>query len=331
MRHNNFIYIILGAAAGLLSPACTKTVISDDAGTSADAISFRESMSDMASKSLITDAGLTDETIVVNDLHMIDGASAPDLYIDKAGYRYSSGEWQPVSGEDYYWTKTGVHYFAAHIDGQGATFRDNNGTDRSGDAISWSGELSIANQPDVLYAFAERDVETAADPTAPVELNFSHAFAAVRINITNVNRNDLRISSCEFDGISVRGDFSATRDGNVAYDLDDAKTNKYRRTDMNASIDRGASLNPYSNTGSIGSDGSILVWPQDVDEDTVFNISYSDSGTGTTTAEVRLDSNNISSWYPGRCYVYNINMSDDKINITVEIEPWVINDVIIGK
>ena len=102
MRHNNFIYIILGAAAGLLSPACTKIVISDDAGTSADAISFRESMSDMASKSLITDAGLTDKTIVVNDLHVIDGASSPDLYMDGVSYGYISGEWQPLSGKEYY-------------------------------------------------------------------------------------------------------------------------------------------------------------------------------------------------------------------------------------
>lgn len=329
MRHNNFIYIILGAAAGLLSPACTKTVISDDAGTSADAISFRESMSDMASKSLITDAGLTDETIVVNDLHMIDGASAPDLYIDKAGYRYSSGEWQPVSGEDYYWTKTGVHYFAAHIDGQGATFRDNNGTDRRGDAIYWSGELSTDNQPDVLYAFAERDVETAADPTAPVELNFSHAFAAVRINITNVNRNNLEISSCEFDKIIVKGKFSATRDGNVTYDLESRRTGIYERN-MNAPIPIGGTLNPYSNIGAIGSDGSILVWPQEVNENTVFNITYSDSGTRTTTTEVSLNNGNINRWYAGRCYVYNINMSDDKINITVSIVPWVQNDVIIG-
>lgn len=332
MRHNNFIYIILGAAAGLLSPACTKIVISDDAGTSADAISFRESMSDMASKSLITDAGLTDETIVVNDLHVIDGASSPDLYMDGVSYRYISGEWQTLSGKEYYWTKTGIHYFSAHIAGQDANFDYSNGTDRSKDAISWSGKLSTENQPDVLYAFAERNVETAANPTAPVELNFSHAFAAVRINITNVNRNNLRISDCRFDGISVSGDFSATRDGAVTYSIKDKRTNRYLRENMNTAISIGGSLNPYSSVDAIGSDGSILVWPQDVDENTVFNIGYSDAGTsGTVDAKASLNSGNISRWYAGRCYVYNINMSDDKINITVEIEPWVINDVIIGK
>lgn len=328
MRHNYFIYIILGAAVGLLSPACTKTVISDDAGTSADVISFRESMSVMALKSLITDAGLTNETIIVNDLHVIDGASSPDVYMNDVSYDYISGEWQAT--EEYYWTKTGIHYFSAHIDGQGARFVYSNDTDRSGDAISWSGELSTENQPDVLYAFAERNVETEANPTAPVELNFRHAFAAVRINITNVNRNSLRISECQFDGISVSGEFSATRGGTVTHDIDDSKTSVYERTGINAPVSIGGSLNPYSSFGAIGSDGSILVWPQNVDGNTTFCIKYSDSGQNATDY-AHLNSGNINRWYAGRCYVYNINMSDDKINITVEIEPWVINDVIIGK
>ena len=328
MRHNNFIYIILGAAAGLLSHACTKTVISDDAGTSADTITFRESMSEMDSKSLITDAGLTNETIIVNDLHVIDGATSPDVYMNNVSYDYISGEWQAT--EEYYWTKTGIHYFSAHIDGQGARFVNSNDTDRSGDAISWSGELSTETQPDVIYAFAERNVETAADPTAPVELNFRHAFAAVRINITNVNRNSLRISECRFDEIAVSGEFSATRDGAVTHNID-SKTSGYERTEINAPVSIGGSLNPYSSFGGIGSEGSILVWPQEVDKNTVFCIGYSDSGQNTTEAIAQLNSGNINRWYAGRCYVYNINMSDDKINITVEIEPWVINDVIIGK
>lgn len=329
MRHNYFIYIILGAAVGLLSPACTKTVISDDAGTSADTITFRESMSEMDSKSLITDAGLTNETIIVNDLHVIDGATSPDVYMKDVYFGYNSGDWH--SGKEYYWTKTGVHYFSAHIAGQDANFTYSNGTDRSGDAISWSGELSTETQPDVIYAFAERNVETAADPTAPVELDFSHAFAAVRINITNVNRNDLRISECWFDGIAVSGEFSATRGGAVTHDIN-GKTSGYERTEINAAVSIGGSLNPYSSFGGIGSDGSILVWPQTIDENTVFHIRYRDAGTsGTVDATAPLNSGNISTWYAGRCYVYNINMSDDKINITVEIEPWVINDVIIGK
>lgn len=324
--HSGFIHT---AAAGLLLclAACGKQVPD---GADGLPISFR---SEVATKALLDTDGLRGETIVVNDVH-VDAAGVASLYMKDVPLKYSSGAWstEPL----YYWTKGGSHWFAAHVEGQDVSFTQDGGGRGNDRLCSGVITLSTGNQPDLLYAFEDRDLDNSGNPHAPVPLDFRHALAAVRINITNMKYDEgLAISGYELRNIAAEGSFEVSRGapgevGQPVYTLQPRSDAAYQvnRTDDRISVPSGGRHTLYSGEGAVGADGSLLVWPQEIVDGTeaitlVVTRYYQED------IEIPLSGASVSRWQPGRRYTYDINLADDHINVTATVQPWEMNDVII--
>ncbi len=324
--HSGFIHT---AAAGLLLclAACGKQVPD---GADGLPISFR---SEVATKALLDTDGLRGETIVVNDVH-VDAAGVASRYMKDVPLEYSFGAWstEPL----YYWTKGGSHWFAAHVEGQDVSFTQDGGGRGNDRLCSGVITLSTGNQPDLLYAFEDRDLDNSGNPHAPVPLDFRHALAAVRINITNMKYDEgLAISGYELRNIAAKGSFGAGRDiydagGQPEYSLTGRSTGYTVSKDAGDRITVASNgrYTLYSGEGAVGADGSLLVWPQEIADGTeaitlVVTRYYQED------IEIPLSGASVSRWQPGRRYTYDINLADDHINVTATVQPWEINDVII--
>lgn len=307
--------------------ACTKSEISAPGNDNSVSVPiFFHATADALpiSKALIGPDNLTSEKIVVNDI-LEDSNGKTDHYIDNAIYSYTNGIWQ--TDETRYWTKTGTHYFTAFIEGQDLEFVQ--GSDRDSDGLSFdTATLDVQYQPDILYAFAERDM-VGHEPSEPVVLDFIHVFSAIKINITNVNRPSLKITSYGFDRMVSKGKFTVTRGGGLDYDLNSVGE-AYSQGSAEISLNAGETATLYVGQSNVDPEGRLLVWPQELDDDLVLSFSYKDD-SGANKTDVHLKTTDIVRWNAGFCYVYNITMSDNNINFTVSIVPWEVNDVIIER
>ena len=306
-----------------IAPACTKSETVPGNDNSVSVPIFFQATADALpiSKALIGPDNLTSEKIVVNDI-LENNNGDTDHYIDNAVYSYTNGIWQ--TDETRYWTKTGTHYFTAFIEGQDLKFVQ--GSDRDSDGLSFdTATLDVQYQPDILYAFAERDM-AGHEPSEPVVLDFIHVFSAIKINITNVNRPSLEITSYGFDNMVSKGKFTVTRGGGVDYDLNSVDEASYKIEKVNISMTAGETATLYVGQGNVDQEGRLLVWPQELGDN--LELSFS---CGSDKAKVRLKTTDIVRWNAGFCYVYNITMSDNNINFTVSIVPWEVNDVIIER
>lgn len=310
--------------------ACTKSEISAPGNDNSVSVPiFFHATADALpiSKALIGPDNLTSKKIVVNDI-LENSNGNTDHYIDNAVYSYTNGIWQ--TDKTRYWTKTGTHYFTAFIEGQKLEFVQ--GGDRDSDGLSFdTATLDVHYQPDILYAFAERDM-AGHEPSEPVVLDFIHVFSAIKINITNVNRPSLEITSYGFDRMVSEGKFTVTRGGGLDYDLNSVGE-AYSQASAEISLDAGETATLYvDQENNVDPEGRLLVWPQELDDDLVLSFSYSDNGgSDEAKTKVRLKTTDIVRWNAGFCYVYNITMSDNNINFTVSIAPWEVNDVIIER
>ena len=310
------------AAAVLLSAAGCTGYGPESPGTP---ISFNGTVE---TKALLDTDGLQNHTLLVNDIHVA-GDGTESVYMHDVELNYHENQW--TSSPKYYWTKGGSHYFAAHVAGQGLSFAKGD-AGRDSDRLNSAQQmtLSLDNQPDILYAFATRNMETAEDPTATVTLNFNHALSAIVININNVSRDYFRLSSCRLEGTATTARLEISRDAGVAVsDYSGENNPSYGINKIDATIDRGESLTLYK--GSADGSGSLLVWPQNLQERKLV-LNYFDSEDTQWTSEVKipLGSSSLSNWLPGRRYTYNVNLADDNIYVTFSIVPWAVNDVIIN-
>ena len=306
------------AAAGLLmlsAFACGKQLPD---GSAEAPISFR---SGVAAKALIDTEGLKGETIVVNDMHVsADGTTMQ--YMSNVPLEYKDAGW--TTTPPYYWTKGGLHRFAAYIEGQQVSYTQEDEALESGEIT-----LSADNQPDLLYAFAVRDLDNSAEPHAPVVLDFSHALAAIRLTITNMKENsgELKVSEYQMQNIVTGASFSVTAaDADaVEYTMQPASDGYMAKHVVTVPLN--GSLALYADTGRVGTDGSLLVWPQEVDvgSSPVTLVLTAESGQ----IRIPLSTSSVSRWYAGRRYNYDINLSDDYIRVTATVQPWDIRDVII--
>lgn len=304
------------AAAGLLmlsAIACGKQLPDGGAGAP---MSFRTGV---VSKALIDTEGLKGETIVVNDMHVsADGTTMQ--YMSNVPLEYKDAGW--TTTPPYYWTKGGLHSFAAYIEGQQVSYTQEDEALESEEIT-----LSADNQPDLLYAFAVRDLDNSAERHAPVVLDFSHALAAIRLTITNMKEGELKVSGYQMQNIVSGASFSITAADADAVEYTMQSASDGYRADHDVKVPLNGSLTLYAGTGGVGTDGSLLVWPQEVD-------GGSEPVTLVLTAEsgqiiIPLSTSSVSRWYAGRRYNYDINLSDDYIRVTAIVQPWDIRDVII--
>lgn len=312
--------LIAAAIASLAAAGCGKHTVQESAGIP---ISFSGSVE---TKALLDNSGLQAETILINDIHVAaDGT--PSIYMKDVELRNAGGQWEtdPV----YYWTKGGSHHFTAHIAGQGLEFISG-GSNRNADRLSSTAEITLGNdnQPDILYAFAERDMQTAANPTATVSLKFSHALAAVRININNVSREYFRLASCSFEGIGTSAGMEIYRSGGPQFNgLSGQEAISYPKS-LNETIPEGQTLTLYTD---VDADGSLLVWPQSLGSAILVLEYFGDPYSHTSeTQKIPLAGTGLSNWLSGKRYTYDISLSDENINVTFSIVPWTVNDVTIN-
>lgn len=306
------------AAAGLLmlsAFACGKQLPDGSAGAP---ISFR---SGVAAKALIDTEGLKGETIVVNDMHVsADGTTMQ--YMSNVPLEYKDAGW--TTTPPYYWTKGGLHRFAAYIEGQQVSYRQEDEALESEEIT-----LSADNQPDLLYAFAARDLDNSAEPHAPVVLDFSHALAAIRLTITNMKEDigELKVIGYQMQNIVSGASFSVTAADADAVEYTMQPASDGYRADHDVKVPLNGSLTLYAGPGGVGTDGSLLVWPQEVDGGSgpVTLVLTAESGQ----IRIPLSTSSVSRWYAGRRYNYDINLSDDYIRVTATVQPWDIRDVII--
>ncbi len=295
--------------------ACGKQLPDGSAGAP---ISFR---SGVATKALLDTEGLKGETIVVNDMH-VSADWTTMQYMSNVPLEYKDAGW--TTTPPYYWTKGGLHRFAAYIEDQQVSYRQ-------GDEALVSGEITLSadNQPDLLYAFAVRDLDNSAEPHAPVVLDFRHALAAIRLTITNMKEDigELKVSGYQMRNIVTGASFSVT-----AADADAVEYTMQRASggyieDHVETVPLNGSLTLYADTGGVGTDGSLLVWPQEVDGGSGPVTLVLTAGSGQI--HIPLSTSSVSRWYAGRRYNYDINLSDDYIRVTATVQPWDIRDVII--
>ncbi len=295
--------------------ACGKQLPDGSAGAP---ISFR---SGVATKALLDTEGLKGETIVVNDMHeSADGTTMQ--YMSNVPLEYKDAGW--TTTPPYYWTKGGLHRFAAYIEGQQISYRQAKEALESEEIT-----LSADNQPDLLYAFAVRDLDNSAEPHAPVVLDFSHALAAIRLTITNMKEDigELKVSGYQMQNIVTGASFSVTAADADAVEYTMQSASDGYMANHVVTVPLNGSLALYADTGRVGTDGSLLVWPQEVDggSSPVTLVLTAESGQ----IRIPLSTSSVSRWYAGRRYNYDINLSDDYIRVTATVQPWDIRDVII--
>ena len=307
------------AAAGLLmlsAFACGKQLPD---GSAEAPISFR---SGVAVKALLDTEGLKGETIVVNDMHVAaDGTTM--LYMSDVPLEYKDAGW--TATPPYYWTKGGLHRFAAYIKGQQVSYRQEDEA-----LVSEEITLTADDQPDLLYAFAVRDLDTSTEPHAPVVLDFRHALAAIRLTITNMKEDigELKVSGYRLQNIVTGASFSVTAadaDATEYTTMQPASDGYTANHDV--TIPLNGSLTLYAGAGGVGTDGSLLAWPQEVNggSSPVTLVLTAESGQ----IRIPLSTSSVGRWLAGRRYNYDINLSDDYIRVTATVQPWDIRDVII--
>lgn len=280
-----------------------------------------------------------DNQLTVYDLYTTSGQSV--LYMDATPVTCDrNGNWtySPLK----YWTETGEHAFTAYLSHQGGITLDGttSATDYPtvtyspvNDALSISQwEITTANQFDFLYAWHSRDMETVANPHAPVEFSLNHLLCAVQFNVVNlmpastVMLDDFQLSGLrKGEAVITKGVPEVTLSSDT-YNLDEdededvtSQTLEYNKPHKLFSDDEG--------------EGYVLLWPHtlDVFEGLTGKISYTYEGTTVSNKEIKLIGGGTNNWRAGQKYTYNFYIQDNYISLSVEVVPWKTDDVIIAE
>lgn len=273
---------------------------------------------------------------------------------DNSGYR------------KYYWTRNGTHSFTAFTwaynngtetltlsdvmnwkdDPSDSEQDDPSMTyNRELDALIVSDvTLNISNQFDLMYGHHTRNLDdpNEINPYRDVPLEMKHLFTAVQFNVINLI-SDYTVAYGGFYLYNIHNNGSAIirktdSTGETSPDilLSDSHANITRSLSGYENIGYGVAnaVNVFKNYGKIGDDGCLLLWPQ---ENSMFGetdgiyaqISLRMKDTDYQTPTISLLTDSIRSWEPGRKYVYNIYIQDNRISFTVEIVDWIYDDIVI--
>ncbi|WP_304300616.1 fimbrillin family protein [Phocaeicola plebeius] len=234
-----------------------------------------------------------------------------------------------------YWTETGTHAFTAYLSKQNGVTLD--GTNyptvtyyETMDALGISQwEITPTSQFDFLYAWHSRNMETVANPHAPVEFSLNHLLCAVQFNVVNLFDVNGTITVSDFKLSGLFNTQQATlslSDGSVSYQLD-ATTGtgegEIARTGS-ASVSYNEAYNVFAGYGEVGSEGYLLMWPHDETAFKSLQVSFSQ---GNMSRTLSLSAAETNHWRAGQKYTYNLYVKDDRINIQVEVRPWIIHDI----
>lgn len=276
---------------------------------------------------------LAGNKLTVYDLYTTSGQSV--LYMDATTPVTCDGSGNWTYSPLKYWTETGTHAFTAYLSKQNGVTLD--GTNyptvtyyETMDALGISQwEITPTSQFDFLYAWHSRNMETVANPHAPVEFSLNHLLCAVQFNVVNLFDVNGTITVSDFKLSGLFNTQQATlslSDGSVSYQLD-ATTGtgegEIARTGS-ASVSYNEAYNVFAGYGEVGSEGYLLMWPHDETAFKSLQVSFSQ---GNMSRTLSLSAAETNHWRAGQKYTYNLYVKDDRINIQVEVRPWIIHDI----
>lgn len=324
------IVIYISLWAGILTVSCGKSTPEAPEGIpmsfGAAAVSRTGNLVDSEN---INQAG---NRLTVYDLYTTSGQSV--LYMNATPVTCDgNGNWtySPLK----YWTETGTHAFTAYLSKQGEVTSD--GTNTSYPTVTYeqatntlhisSWEITPANQFDFLYAYHSRGM-TEANPHRPVEFKLNHLLCAVQFNVVNLYdvAADLTVSDFQISGLSNTQQATLSlSDGKVSYSGQGADDGVIDVKDKSVTVKYNQAYNVFSGYGNVGTEGYLLMWPHEAGD--VFdklNVSFKQNNR---FCELSLASAETNHWSAGQKYVYNLYVKDDRINIQVEVCPWIIHDI----
>lgn len=333
MKHISICIISLWV--GILAVSCGKSGPEAPETLEGIPMSFGPAAVSRSANLLDTDdINTSGNQLTVYDLYTVDGQSM--LYMSNTQVTCDvNGNWtySPLK----YWTETGEHAFTAYLSHQGEITLDGTTSTTDyptvtyspvNDALSISQwEITTANQFDFLYAWHSRNMETVANPHAPVEFSLNHLLCAVQFNVVNL----MPASTVKLDGFQLSG----LREGEAVitkgvpkvtlssdtYNLDEDVTSQTLEYNK-----------PHKLFSGDGGEGYVLLWPhaQEVFEGLTGKISYTYENTEVSKQKKLIDGG-TNNWRAGQKYTYNFYIQDNRISLSVEVVPWKTDDVIIAE
>ena len=266
--------------------------------------------------------------LTVYDLYTTSGQSV--LYMDATPVTCDeNGNWtySPLK----YWTETGTHAFTAYLSKQNeVTNYPTVKYDQTANALRISPwEITSDNQFDFLYAYHSRSMTAETDPHRQVEFELNHLLCAVQFNVVNLYdvTTNLNVSNFKISGLTNRQQaVLSLSDGAVSYVKDQSNVGTGEiSVAKSVSVEYNRSYNVFSDYATVGTEGYLLMWPHDAGD--IFNKLQVSFDQGNSLRTRSLASVGTNHWSAGQKYVYNLYVKDDRINIQVEVRPWIIHDV----
>lgn len=287
----------------------------------------------------------------------------PEIYESQGpGSRY----WTAESGQAYYWTAIGTHNFFAfstYYKGDGSNDEMDLEIDGMADeknsepyillqdeSKKWSMQLknwtiTIDKQLDFLYARHSRSMSS-PDAHADVELNFRHLFAAVGFRVYNrTGINKYTVTNWHFYDLKNKATsvtIPFTDDGDIEMELESVGEQQmdypvkdgYQRE---SAYKDGRYAILYTGEKPLGTSEYFVIWPHNYNQlsNVRFHIEYYPGDNDESSQEIDLNMGgengdfDIKEWEAGKCYMYNIYISDSKVYFDVNIVPWKTDDVIL--
>lgn len=335
MKHISICIISLWV--GILAVSCGKSGPEAPETSEGIPMSFGPAAVSRSANLLDTDnINTSGNQLTVYDLYTTSEQSV--LYMDATPVTCDgSGNWtySPLK----YWTETGTHAFTAYLSKQNGVTLD--GTNyptvtyyETMDALGISQwEITPTNQFDFLYAWHSRNMETVANPHAPVEFSLNHLLCAVQFNVVNlmptenVELNNFRLSGLrKGKAVITKGvpEVTLSSDSDI-YNLHEDVTNQpleYNKPHKLFSDD----------DDDDEGEGYVLLWPhtKEVFGGLTGKISYMYENT-EVSKQINLIDGGTNNWRAGQKYTYNFYIQDNRISLSVEVVPWKTDDVIIAE
>lgn len=203
--------------------------------------------------------------------------------------------------------------------------------------------LNHNSQFDLMYGHHTRNLDdpNEINPYRDVPLEMKHLFTAVQFNVINlipdytVAYGGFFLYNLHNKGSAIIRKTDSTGETSPDILLSDSHANITRSLSGYENIGYGVAnaVNVFKNYGKIGDDGCLLLWPQENsmfgETDGIYAQISLMKGTIEQTPTLSLLTDSIRSWEPGRKYVYNIYIQDNRISFTVEIVDWIYDDIVI--
>lgn len=180
--------------------------------------------------------------------------------------------------------------------------------------------LGTANNMDLMWCVAKRDLVDGGDKTSPVTLNLHHAFALLEFRFVNASSSAVSsVDNISLEGVLYRGDFGFSEDGtstlSVKSDIAPEGTYVGQLSATNIPVNLSQSYNLFENMGA------LVVMPQDVyKKDIILNMQIG----GGVVSGVNLGLNSSTdNWEAGKKYIYTMTLTTERITFDVNVREWI--------